>query len=116
MGGFGIFIDETTQLDLAGQKIVVSLLDKEGVAGRRIPAGARFVLAASGERTMSTEEALGMIGLAKEMLRDQEKTQRQFNDLRHIVKAGLDSALKGMHTQVAKLLATIEEEPVDDEE
>jgi hypothetical protein len=40
-----IFIDEVTQLDLPSQKIVASLLDKEGVAGRRIPAGARFLLA-----------------------------------------------------------------------
>jgi hypothetical protein len=40
-----IFIDEVTQLDLPSQKIVASLLDKEGVAGRRIPKGARFVLA-----------------------------------------------------------------------
>ncbi|MGO9110706.1 MAG: ATP-binding protein [Thermoguttaceae bacterium] len=40
-----IFVDELTQLDLAAQKIVASLLDKEGVAGRRIPAGARFILA-----------------------------------------------------------------------
>ena len=36
-----IFVDEITQLDLPSQKIVASLLDKEGVAGRRIPAGAR---------------------------------------------------------------------------
>ena len=40
-----IFVDEVTQLDMSGQKIVASLLDKEGVAGRRIPAGARFLLA-----------------------------------------------------------------------
>jgi len=43
-----IHVDEVTQLDGNGQKIVASLIDKEGVAGRRIPKGARFVL--SGNR------------------------------------------------------------------
>lgn len=37
-------IDEITQLDLASQKIVASVLDKEGVAGRRVPKLARFIL------------------------------------------------------------------------
>lgn len=40
-----IFVDEVTQLDTASQKIIASVLDKEGVAGRRIPKNARFILA-----------------------------------------------------------------------
>ena len=40
-----LFIDEIGQLDTAMQKVIMGLLDKAGVAGRRIPKGARIVLA-----------------------------------------------------------------------
>lgn len=40
-----IFLDEVSQCGNDLQKPIAALLDKEGVAGRRIPKGARFVLA-----------------------------------------------------------------------
>ena len=40
-----IFIDEASQCDAAQQKIFGSMLDREGVAGKRIPPAAHFVLA-----------------------------------------------------------------------
>lgn len=40
-----VFLDEITQLDATQQRIVTSLVDRAGVAGRRIPQGTRFVLA-----------------------------------------------------------------------
>jgi len=40
-----IFIDEFTQLDISQQKVMAGVLDKAGVAGQRIPKGARFVVA-----------------------------------------------------------------------
>jgi hypothetical protein len=65
-----IFVDEITQLDLPSQKIVASLLDKEGVAGRRIPNGARFVLA--GNRQQDRAGASRMISIIESRCRQVE--------------------------------------------
>jgi len=40
-----LFIDELGQCDTAMQKVMMGIIDRQGVAGRRIPDGARFVLA-----------------------------------------------------------------------
>jgi hypothetical protein len=42
-----LFMDEFGQLDTSMQKIGMGILDKAGVAGRRIPKGARIVLASN---------------------------------------------------------------------
>jgi hypothetical protein len=65
-----IFIDEITQLDLAAQKIVASLLDKEGVAGRRIPDGDRFILA--GNRQQDRAGAARLISIIESRCRQVE--------------------------------------------
>ncbi len=65
-----IFIDEITQLDLPSQKIVASLVDKEGVAGRRIPRGARFVLA--GNRQQDRAGASRLISIIESRCRQVE--------------------------------------------
>jgi hypothetical protein len=65
-----IFVDEVTQLDTPSQKIVASLLDKEGVAGRRIPAGARFILA--GNRQQDRAGASRMISIIESRCRQVE--------------------------------------------
>jgi hypothetical protein len=65
-----IFVDEVTQLDLPSQKIVASLLDKEGVAGRRIPRGARFVLA--GNRQQDRAGASRLISIIESRCRQAE--------------------------------------------
>jgi len=65
-----IFVDEVTQLDLPSQKIVASLLDKEGVAGKRIPAGARFVLA--GNRQQDRAGASRLISIIESRCRQVE--------------------------------------------
>jgi len=65
-----IFVDEITQLDLPSQKIVASLLDKEGVAGRRVPAGARFILA--GNRQQDRAGASRMISIIESRCRQAE--------------------------------------------
>ena len=65
-----IFVDEITQLDLPSQKIIASLLDKEGVAGRRIPAGARFILA--GNRQQDRAGASRMISIIESRCRQVE--------------------------------------------
>ena len=39
-----IYLGETGQLDAAMQKVIMGMIDRGGVAGRRIPQGARFVL------------------------------------------------------------------------
>lgn len=58
-----IFLDEITQLDVNGQKIVASLVDKSGVAGRRLPPNARFILA--GNRTSDRAGASAMLSIIK---------------------------------------------------
>ena len=58
-----IFVDEVTQLDNSSQKIVASLLDKEGVAGRRIPPAARFLLA--GNRQQDRAGASRMLSIVE---------------------------------------------------
>lgn len=65
-----IFVDEITQLDLPSQKIVASLLDKEGVAGRRIPKGARFILA--GNRQQDRAGASRLISIIESRCRQVE--------------------------------------------
>ena len=65
-----IFVDEVTQLDLASQKIVASLLDKEGVAGRRIPKGARFILA--GNRQQDRAGSSRMLSIIESRCRQTE--------------------------------------------
>jgi hypothetical protein len=39
-----IYLGETGQLDTSMQKIIMGMLDRGGIAGRRIPAGARFLM------------------------------------------------------------------------
>jgi len=65
-----IFMDEFTQLDVSLQKVGASLLDKEGVAGRRIPRGARFVLA--GNRQEDRAGANRLISIIESRCRQTE--------------------------------------------
>lgn len=56
-----VFFDEITQLQVNEQKVIASILDKEGVAGRRVPPKCKFILA--GNRTQDRAGANRMISI-----------------------------------------------------
>jgi hypothetical protein len=59
--GWVIFLDEITQLPVNEQKVIAGLLDKEGVAGRRIGPNTKFICA--GNRTQDRAGANRLISI-----------------------------------------------------